>query len=175
MTDTRNYHLTYNITPHPEGIPLDQARKLSSETGCGVTDALLVALIFYGGDGSSSHCFVGMDGRTGEDLAPAEVFKTWMMLGSQLADDERLSPIWRMIAGGARQRVRLFLEAHKRARAGRPIEPGEPTDDGLAAEAAKFLRRLPADLADLDADTLAGCLEGARGLLRQLAALAGER
>lgn len=80
MSTEQKYHVTYDVTPHPEGIAHAEIPK-----GHGACDALLVASIIYPADGSLSIHYAGRDGRTGEELAPKEMWKAWLLLAGYLA------------------------------------------------------------------------------------------
>lgn len=80
------YHLTYKITPHPEGIAKEQV-----PAGDGACDALIVHSLIYPPDGSLSLLTTGTDGRHARDVSPNEMFKVWSLMSKELADNEQLS------------------------------------------------------------------------------------
>lgn len=84
-----NYHLTYEMKAHPEGLTRDQVPK--DRGAC--TAAFLLSLL-YPEDGSYSVAAVSFDGRTGAPLEneDAELWKAWVMLAHRLAQSETLSP-----------------------------------------------------------------------------------
>lgn len=75
-----SYCLTYEITPHPEGIEKDQVPE-----GEGACDAIIVVSILHG-DAATSRMFIGIDGRESRVLNPGEMFASWAVWASQLAD-----------------------------------------------------------------------------------------
>jgi hypothetical protein len=86
------YHTTYKVNAHPEGL---EAAEVPDEHGA--CTALVFASLVYPSDGSFSALVGSMDGRTGEKLPAAEVWKTWTLMAKSLADDPTLSPNKRML------------------------------------------------------------------------------
>lgn len=80
------YHVTYTVDSHPEG--LERAELPENRGAC---TAILLGSLLYPDDGSYGAAFVSLDGRTGESLGSAEVWKAWSMLTKHLADDPNLS------------------------------------------------------------------------------------
>lgn len=95
-----SYHVTYEITPHPAGIELDDIPK-----GHGAADALYVLSIIHPEGGGFSVAHVGLDGRTGEDVPALDVFKAWCILAHSLSEDERLTPNKRVLCGAVHDAV----------------------------------------------------------------------
>jgi hypothetical protein len=85
------YHLTYQFKPHPDGLEREQVPE-----GHGASDAVIVLSIIYPSDGSYSFSAFTYDGRAEkksghpEKLAPAELFKAWLMFAGLLKDNEGL-------------------------------------------------------------------------------------
>jgi len=59
--------------------------------------------------------FISRDGRTGEPLPAAEVWKAWTILACQLADDEELSPGKRALCRQVHEAVRGAVLETRRA------------------------------------------------------------
>jgi|GEM_PF-3775579 hypothetical protein len=115
MSDHR-YRIIYKVEHHPDGVPEDQIRV----SGFGACDAILVGSLLYPDDGSYSSMFVSLDGRTGEELDSAEIWKAWTMLAKNLADETTLSPWKRALARNVFDVVRdVILEG----RSGVPASP----------------------------------------------------
>ncbi len=83
------YHLTYRLEAHPEGLTKEEVKKIEGPVGA-CTAAILLSLL-YPEDGSYSMLPVMVDGRTGDRLSDAELWKAWMMLSKTLADSDTLS------------------------------------------------------------------------------------
>lgn len=86
------YKLQYKVFPKPEGISNEKAAEDANKDGTGACDAMLLASIIYPEDGSLSIFFMGIDGRSGKELADNEWFKVWAMLTSRLARSHTLAP-----------------------------------------------------------------------------------
>jgi hypothetical protein len=82
------YHVTYAPpVMHEGGVEREEI-----EDGHGACTALVLGSILHLEDGSYSVATSGRDGRTGLDLTDTELWKYWMMLTTQLAESETLSP-----------------------------------------------------------------------------------
>lgn len=80
------YHLTWHMTPHPEGITREEI-----PDGHGACDALLLmASMIYPPDGGLSVNILGINGRDGAPLTSLEVFKVWTMIADDLSKSEDL-------------------------------------------------------------------------------------
>lgn len=88
------YHVTYDITHHPAGLESDEIL----DTDRGGATAVFLGSLLYPPDGSYSAAFVSLDGRTGEPLDDAEVWKAWVMLAEHLSRSESLSDAKRELA-----------------------------------------------------------------------------
>lgn len=96
------YRVIYNMIHEPDGLEVKDV-----PAGHGATDALFLASIVRGADGSTSTVTVSMDGDTGADLSPDEVFKLWALMAHQLVD--QLPP------GGRRDLCHQTFEAVRSA------------------------------------------------------------
>jgi surface antigen len=56
----------------------------------GLTDALLMVSMVFPPDGSFSGAVIGHDGRTGDDLAPLDMWRAWLTLTNALARTDGL-------------------------------------------------------------------------------------
>lgn len=68
----------------------DFTKKELNETGSGGCDAVILHSILFDESGASSYCIIDKDGRTNKPLPSMEVFKAWVMMASELGDDEDL-------------------------------------------------------------------------------------
>lgn len=98
------YRVTYDVTPHPEGLTKDELTP-----GRGACDGLVLASILGhpGGPGDLSVAFVSLDGFTGLELTPEQQFLIWAMWAHALA--EKLS-------GSQRDLCQLVHDTIKTAR-----------------------------------------------------------
>lgn len=112
------YHVTYKLESHPEGADASEI-----QPGTGACHAVLIHSIIYPEDGSYSHLFVSLDGRTGKDLTPNEEWKAWMMLGQTLLQREQgrdnLDPGKLDILRTLDAEVRALLEKRRKSSRGR--------------------------------------------------------
>ena len=79
------YHLTYELTPHPEGITKEDV-----PPGHGACDAAILCSIMYPPDGSYSLLLLPADGRNGDRLPDSEIFKVWTLMTKRLAESKTL-------------------------------------------------------------------------------------
>src|ERR1700761_5540680 len=86
-THERTYPLTYEITPRPERVPASWVR----EQGLAACDAVVVLSMIYPEDGSFSLAVPSLDGRTGEPVTDADLWKVWTMLAKNLSESPTLS------------------------------------------------------------------------------------
>lgn len=107
---THRYHLTYQATPHPDGIP-----HASIPAGHGACDAIIMAQLLYPEDGSFGATVVTVDGRTGRTVSDDEIFKFWCVLAGALATSERLQPGKREFCETVHQIVSGAISAARRA------------------------------------------------------------
>lgn len=99
------YPLTYEL--RSEDPPLTRAE---IEPERGACDAAILLSLIYPEDGSFSMALVSMDGRTGDELPDAELFKCWSMLAKHLAESRTLShekrelarALWEVVARAVR-------------------------------------------------------------------------
>jgi len=98
------YHMTYNATSHVDGI-----ERGDIPDGHGATDAMVIASILYGADGSSSVALASHDGRTDAPLPIVEVFKAWANIAHALKDEETLDPAWRDLCRRVFEEVRAVV------------------------------------------------------------------
>lgn len=92
--DAHKYLVTYQLKHHPNGIEAQDVPAMH-----GASDALIVISQLYLEDGSYSQCTSGLDGRTGGDIEPGEMWKAWMILARSLAvEHPNLSPGQRLSA-----------------------------------------------------------------------------
>jgi hypothetical protein len=80
------YKLKYNI----DFIRGDYTPADVEGTDSGLTDALLCFSIIYPEDGGYSQVHFSNDGRTGQELTQEDLFKVWMTLGMNLANNGKL-------------------------------------------------------------------------------------
>ena len=90
-------HLYYKILPKTEGFTTDDFtaldKELTSESNAansGAADALLIVSIMKSLDGGRSYSFPSLDGTTGEEILPNDVFKIWAALAHSLSECEQL-------------------------------------------------------------------------------------
>lgn len=88
------YHLTYSVTPHPEGI-----EKEAVPVDHGACTALIVASVLYQADGSYSITLASFDGRTATPLPDAELWKAWTLLAKHLSESNHLAQFKKVICG----------------------------------------------------------------------------
>ncbi len=89
----RRYPLTYDL--RAEDPPLE---KDDIEAGRGACDAAILLSLIYPADGSFSMLIVSRDGRTGDEVSDAEIFKCWTLMANRLARSDTLSPNKRELA-----------------------------------------------------------------------------
>lgn len=89
----QRYPLTYEL--RGEDPPLTRAE---IEPGRGACDAVILLSLLYPEDGSFSLLIASKDGRTGDEVSDAEIFKCWGMLAERLAESRTLSPNKRELA-----------------------------------------------------------------------------
>lgn len=82
-----SYHVTYQITPHREGL-----EKEAVPDGQGAGDAVVILSVIYPPDGGLSLLVASHDGRTDTPLDDDEIFKLWVMLAHQLSESSTLGP-----------------------------------------------------------------------------------
>jgi hypothetical protein len=82
----RKYYLEYDARPHPDGIEVGEQQE-----GYGLSDAILTASILRPEDGSYSIMWLSMEGKTGEQMESAEIWKAWYLLAEKLRADTELS------------------------------------------------------------------------------------
>jgi hypothetical protein len=89
----------------------------------GLTDAVLIASIVYGDDGSSSTMFMSRDGRTGQPLQPAQlVGQVWGQMADVIATDPDTPPAFRKIASDALEAIRgVMTDSRVLAEPAQPI------------------------------------------------------
>ena len=99
------YPLTYDL--RAEDPPLTRAEleaagvvlsPLGVATGRGACDAAILLSLTYPEDGSFAMLLVSKDGRTGDVLPDAEIFKCWALLAKRLAESRTLHPAKRELA-----------------------------------------------------------------------------
>ena len=89
------YKLKYNLKTWPGEYSAEEIK----ESGQGGTDAFLMFSIIYPEDGSLSVQHTSVDGRNGgKELDGRELFKMWMLLGTNLAKRDDLDELRREIA-----------------------------------------------------------------------------
>jgi hypothetical protein len=77
------FWLTYHIKHHEEGIQKDQV-----PDNHGASDALLVmSKLLNEIDSTEDYAFIALDGKTGQNMTPQEVFKAWVVLANMLKDN----------------------------------------------------------------------------------------
>jgi hypothetical protein len=77
----RQYPVTYAIDVHEPGLTPTEIPE-----GRGGCDQMVFASIVRSPDGASSHMFLSRDGlNKGEELAPGELFMTWVLMAKWLA------------------------------------------------------------------------------------------
>lgn len=90
----KRYLVTYQLKKHEGGILAQDI-----PAGHGASDALVVISQLYLGDGQYSQLTSSLDGRTGEDVEPGELWKAWMLLAQGLAtEDNGLDARRKMVA-----------------------------------------------------------------------------
>ena len=105
----RRFPLTYELRAEDPPLTADEIMAM----GRGGCDAMILLSMLYPADGSFSLLVVSKDGRTGDEVTDAEIFKCWAMLAKRLADSSTLSPnkrelartlweVWREAVLGAR-------------------------------------------------------------------------
>jgi hypothetical protein len=99
------YRIKYEFTPEYGEFSGEEVKR-ANRGGC---DAIIFHSILYPEDGTFSCKTFSIDGRKGgDDLSAIELFKVWMLLGSQLAESEELDQARRYMA-------RMPLEAMREA------------------------------------------------------------
>ncbi len=78
---SRTYYVTYEMTPHPEGIRVEDVPK-----GHGATDRLVFISVLDSDDGGSSTAIMSCDGKKGGNLEPIDLFKAWTLLALELTN-----------------------------------------------------------------------------------------
>jgi len=118
------YHLTYHIEAHPDGLSKDEVLKVivGGEDG-GACDAALLVSIVLPEEGGMSTVFLGMDGRTGEDLSIDLRFKLWVLMAARLAEDPDAPEGVRQLASGVFNHIKTNVAAG-RGMADNTTEPG---------------------------------------------------
>lgn len=89
------YKIKYDIPNEVGNFTKEEILK----EGKGGTDAFMFISMLYPEDGSFSMKLLTKDGRTNDDLDPAEIWKVWSMMARQLAEMEELSPGKRELCG----------------------------------------------------------------------------
>jgi hypothetical protein len=107
----RRYPITYEVTF--QDPPLD---RLAIPKGHGACDAVVILSLLYPEDGSFSMLPMSRDGRTGEELSDAELFKCWTLLAAHLAESKTLSPEKRQLAAQLFDVVRQAVATARGAR-----------------------------------------------------------
>lgn len=98
MVDEQRFHAIYRLWQSPEGVTEQQLRddKVNWQgenvgKSVGAADAFIITSIILPPDGSYSQVVYSADGRTGQKLPPAELWKAWAVMAAQLAKNEDLS------------------------------------------------------------------------------------
>lgn len=78
---TATYKISYEFDPKLGDFTASELMK----AGRGGCDALVFFSILYPEDGSYSQKLVSIDGRTGDSLSTADIWKLWAVLGGGLA------------------------------------------------------------------------------------------
>jgi hypothetical protein len=102
----RRYPLTYEV--RAEDPPLTPAE---IEPGRGACDAAILLSLVYPDDGSFSLLIVSMDGRTGDHVSDAELFKCWTLVAKRLAESTTLHASKRELA---RELWQIVVDAMQR-------------------------------------------------------------
>lgn len=89
---SHEYKLSYRLDRNDPPIDTEEARRRAEEDGLGSCDAAVLLSILFPEDGSYSMLLRSLDGRSGEPLSDAEVFKAWWMLAKRLGDSTTLEP-----------------------------------------------------------------------------------
>ncbi len=94
MTDKEEngYRITYSIWAHPDGVP-----KAEVPDDRGACDALVMVSILLPGDGSYQQAITTMNGFTGKDLDPDDLWKVWAVMSQQLAESDGVTESRKML------------------------------------------------------------------------------
>ena len=79
------YHITYSVTPHLEGLEQEEI-----PADHGACTALIVGSLLCPEDGSLGIAFRSLDGRTGQPLSDAEMWKAWTLWAKRLSESPDL-------------------------------------------------------------------------------------
>ena len=114
------YHLTYSVTPHPEGLTKEEIPE-----GHGGTDAVLIISIILPEDGSISQATMSLNGKTREPLTVEDEWKAWFMLGAALENRKDLKEWKREVCEFTTGLIRAALFGDPV-----PVPPEEPANEG---------------------------------------------
>ena len=82
--EEQRYRITYRIDRHPEGVPKSEVDPKER----GGTDCLVLLSILGrpGGPGPANYAQISMDGFTGDDLTPPQMYQAWAMWAHMLME-----------------------------------------------------------------------------------------
>jgi len=99
------YRVTYEV--HREGLTKEEIAARDERSGG--SDALVLISILHPPDGSKSTQVVSIDGRTNEPLDSREMFVTWAMMASMLAERKDLDEGRQMFATMVFESIRSIM------------------------------------------------------------------
>ena len=121
------YALTYEVTPHPEGITKEEVLKLGKWVGA--CDAVVIASALYPADGSYEAAFYSVDGRSKETppapLNGIEMFKVWVAMAYSLAQ----MPLAELDDGRRMFALEVFQTVSRALRTGMGEPPKEDEEE----------------------------------------------
>lgn len=100
------YKLKYKVDYERGEFTSDDVKKDKNNGG---TDAIIVHSLIFPEDGSLSHNFYSVDGRTKEALNSTDTFKAWAMMGFSLSERDDLKTWQRIILEGVTDSIRASI------------------------------------------------------------------